>query len=76
MYVHLGGSSVGKLLGPVLLVVVGFEVLTAAVMNNSIFWDIPSRSSLKINRRFGGTCRLYLQGRKISHVRNQHEASC
>jgi hypothetical protein len=28
-------------------------------------------SPLKVNRRFGGTCRLHLQGRKISQARNQ-----
>jgi hypothetical protein len=29
---------------------------------------------LKVNRRFGGTCLLHLQGRKISHTRNQNKA--
>jgi hypothetical protein len=33
---------------------------------SSIFWDITPCSSWKVNRRFGGTCRLHLQGRKIS----------
>jgi hypothetical protein len=37
---------------------VGFEVPTAEVMKNSIFWDITPCSPLKVNRRFGGTCRL------------------
>jgi hypothetical protein len=45
---------------------VGFEVLTAMVMKSSIFWDIPPWSTLKVNRRFGGTSRLHLQGRRIS----------
>jgi hypothetical protein len=31
---------------------VAFEVLTAVVMNSTIFWDITPRSSLKVNRRF------------------------
>jgi hypothetical protein len=31
-----------------------------------IFWDITWRSPLKINRSFGGTCRLLHQGRRIS----------
>jgi hypothetical protein len=31
-------------------------------------------SPLKGNRRFGGTCRLHLQGQRISQTRNQHEA--
>jgi hypothetical protein len=33
---------------------VGFEVLTAVVMKNTIFWDITSCSTLKVNRCFGG----------------------
>jgi hypothetical protein len=33
----------------------GFEVLTAVVMNTSIFWDITLYSSIKVNLRFGGT---------------------
>jgi hypothetical protein len=27
-----------------------------------------------VNGRFGGTCRLHLQGRRISQARNQHES--
>jgi hypothetical protein len=46
---------------------VGFEVLTKVV------WDIAPCSPLKVNRRFGGTCRLHLQGRRISRARNQRE---
>jgi hypothetical protein len=41
----------------------------AVVMKN-----ITRRGPLKVNRRFGGTCRLHFQGRKISYVRNQREA--
>jgi hypothetical protein len=43
-------------------------------MKSSIFWDITPRSPLKVNRRFGGTYRLHLQGRRISQARNQREA--
>jgi hypothetical protein len=53
---------------------VGFDVLTAMVMKRYL-WDITPSSLLRINRRFGGTCRLHLQGRKISQARNQHESS-
>jgi hypothetical protein len=53
---------------------VRFEVLTAVVMKNSIFWDITPSNPLKINRRFGGTC-LHFQGRRIIQVRNQCESS-
>jgi hypothetical protein len=28
-------------------------------MNNSVFWGITPCSPLKVNRRFGGTCRLH-----------------
>jgi hypothetical protein len=34
-------------------------------MNNADFWDVAPCSSCESNRRFGGTCRLHLQGRKI-----------
>jgi hypothetical protein len=30
--------------------------------------------SLQVTRHFGGKCRLYLQGRRISRARNQREA--
>jgi hypothetical protein len=33
-------------------------------MKNAVFWDVaPYRSC--VNRRFGGTYRLHIQGRKI-----------
>jgi hypothetical protein len=53
---------------------VGSEVLTAVVIRSSIFWDIRPYSPLKVNRRFGGTCRLHFQGRKISQARNHLES--
>jgi hypothetical protein len=34
------------------------------VMKSTIFWDITSCSPLSVNRRFGGTYRLHLRGRK------------
>jgi hypothetical protein len=43
---------------------VGFEVFTAVVMKSIIFWDMKSCSPLSVNRRFGGTYRLHLQGRR------------
>jgi hypothetical protein len=42
---------------------VGFEVLTAEVMNTAIFWDMAP-CSLYVNRLFGGKCHLHLQDRK------------
>jgi hypothetical protein len=49
---------------------VGFEVLRAVVMKSTIFWDITPCSPLKLKQRFGGTYRLYHQGRRISRARN------
>jgi hypothetical protein len=48
------------------LLVVRFEVFTAVVTKSIIFWDITPCSPLSVNRRFGGTNRLHLQGVKIS----------
>jgi hypothetical protein len=53
---------------------VGSEVLTAVVMKSTIFWDITPSSPLRANRRFGGTYRLHLQGRRISRARNQRDS--
>jgi hypothetical protein len=53
---------------------VGIEVLTAVVVKSSIFWDIMLCSPLKLNRRFGGTCHLHLQDRRISQATNRLKA--
>jgi hypothetical protein len=42
---------------------IGFEVLTAVVMNVAIFWDMAPCNSY-VNGRFGGMCQLHIQGRK------------
>jgi hypothetical protein len=42
-------------------------------MKNSTFWDITPCSLLKVNRRFGGTCRFNRQGERISRARNKSE---
>jgi hypothetical protein len=52
---------------------VGFDVLTAVAMKNSILWDIMPCSPLKVNRRFGGTYYLHFHGRKGNQVINQYE---
>jgi hypothetical protein len=44
--------------------VAGCEVFTAVVMKSIIVWDMTPYSPLNVNRRFGGTYRLYLQGRR------------
>jgi hypothetical protein len=42
---------------------VRFEVFTAVTMKKAVFWDVaPCRYC--VNRRFGGTYRLHLQGRR------------
>jgi hypothetical protein len=51
-------------------VIAGFEVLTAAVTKNCILWDITPCNLLKVNRRFGRTFRLNLQGRRINQAIN------
>jgi hypothetical protein len=50
------------------------RVYTILLMKSSIFWDITSCSPLNVNWRFGGTCCLHLQGRRISQARNQRES--
>jgi hypothetical protein len=42
---------------------VGFEVLIAEIMNVAIFWDVEPCGPY-MNRRFGGTHHLHIQGRK------------
>jgi hypothetical protein len=44
------------------------------VIISLVFWDKKSCSPLKVNRRFGGTCRLHFQGQSISQAGNNHEA--
>jgi hypothetical protein len=41
---------------------------TVYSMKSTIFWDVIQCSPLKVSRRFCGTCRLRLQGRKIGQV--------
>jgi hypothetical protein len=45
--------------------VVGFEVFMAVTMKNAVFSHVAPCEFI-INRRFGGTCRLYLQGRRYN----------
>jgi hypothetical protein len=47
-----------------LILHIGYEVLTAVVLKSSIFRDITPGSPLKVNPRFG-VSRLFLQGRRI-----------
>jgi hypothetical protein len=45
------------------------------ILKGTIFWDIMPCCPLKVNRLFGGTYRLHLQGRQISRAGNQLESS-
>jgi hypothetical protein len=48
----------------IILIFVRFEVFTAVSMKNAVFWYVASCRSC-VNRRFVGTYRFHLQGRKI-----------
>jgi hypothetical protein len=54
-----------------LYIYVGFEVFTVVVMKSIIFWDMTPCSPLSSNRRFGGTYRLHLQGRRKVQQTNE-----
>jgi hypothetical protein len=49
-----------------LMYIIIIERVGAVVVKSSVVWDITPCSALNVNRRFGGTCRLHLQGRRIS----------
>jgi hypothetical protein len=72
--VHLYACSNSKTAGRIFIKTdtEDFEVLTAVVMKSSTFRDITPCSPVIVNRRFGGTCCLHLQGRRISQARSQH----
>jgi hypothetical protein len=53
--------------------IIYFIVLNNIILMSSVFWDIRAYTPLKVNRNYGGTCRLHPQGRRISQARNQHE---
>jgi hypothetical protein len=44
---------------------IGFEVFTAVVLKSIFFWDMTPCSLQSCTRRFRGTYRLHLQGRRI-----------
>jgi hypothetical protein len=48
-------------------------VLTVVAMHSYVFWNIMPCRRLKMNRRFGGACRLHVQCWRVSQA-NQHEA--
>jgi hypothetical protein len=52
---------------------IGFEALTAALMNSYIFFDIAPCRPLKFTRRFEWTYLFHLQGRRINKGGNHYE---
>jgi hypothetical protein len=42
-----------------------FEVLTAVIIKRTVFWDKVISRSVKLNRGFGGTYCLQVQGRRV-----------
>jgi hypothetical protein len=52
---------IADLRGEIWIQNVGSEVLTPVVMKSSIIWDITPCSPLKVDWRFGRTCRLHLR---------------
>jgi hypothetical protein len=52
---------------------VEFEVITAVVMKNTIFWVITSCNPVESKPRFGGIFRLHFRSRIISLARKQRE---
>jgi hypothetical protein len=49
---------------------VRIEGLRNVVKKTVIYWDTLPCSPLKVSRRFGGICRLYLQSGKINKERS------
>jgi hypothetical protein len=56
-------------------IAVEFEVFTAVVMKSIIFWDVTPCSLLSCNRRFGGTYRLHIHGRRNNFRRTSKQSS-
>jgi hypothetical protein len=50
-----------------------FEILTAVVTKNSLFWDITPCSPLKLKQYFGEIYHIHLQGRRIISEKNKRE---
>jgi SH3-like domain-containing protein len=52
-----------------------FEVLKAVDMKASIIWEITQHTLTKVNRCFGGACRLQLQGQAKKETNMKQVAS-
>jgi hypothetical protein len=44
-------------------------------MKYFVFWDVMPCSPFKVDQRFGGIYRLFLQGRRIIQAKTHHDAS-
>jgi hypothetical protein len=49
---------------------VGFVVLTAVTINDTIFWNVMPYSSIDIHRRFAGKYYFHIQGARVSQAGN------
>jgi hypothetical protein len=56
---EMAGTSAG--------VVVSKSSPATRILKSSVFWEITPRRQLKVDRYFGGTCRLHLQSRRIQN---------
>jgi hypothetical protein len=74
IHVMMGKATSNDIISPVTLVSTSVTATNILFMNSTIFWDITPCSPLRVNRHFGGTYRLHLQGRKISRERHQRES--
>jgi hypothetical protein len=52
---------------------VGFWILTAVTMKNTVFWAVTSCSSVKA-QHFRAMHRFHLQAQRVTQARNQQEA--
>jgi hypothetical protein len=56
----------------IIIIILGYEILTTVIMNSTIFWDIKPCSSMNVNRRVRETSPLEV--RKLSEARNHLNA--
>jgi hypothetical protein len=72
MYLAGGYVVYRKLLNTLRIAV----LVSAALEVVKILYSGTLCAPLRVDRRFCGTCRFHLQGRRISQARSQHEAVC
>jgi hypothetical protein len=68
------GNSNRKPVERTVVMLVRFEVFTVVTIEKAVFWDVaPCRYC--VNRRYGGTYRLHLQGRRQEGIRERTSVS-